>query len=100
MDETNGVWGTAIEVPGLAALNVEGDARLFDISCPKAGFCAAAGFYRDGDLDGHGFLVNETNGVWGNARKVPGVPAVSGGFSVADFISCTATGLVRSRRHL
>jgi hypothetical protein len=92
VDETNGVWGTAIEVPGLAALNVEGDARLFDISCPKAGFCAAAGFYRDGDLDGHGFLVNETNGVWGNARKVPGVPAVSGGFSVADFISCTKPG--------
>ena len=92
VDETNGVWGTAIEVPGAAALNVAGDARLFDISCPTAGFCAAAGFYRDGELDGHGFLVSEKNGVWGKAMKVPGVPAVSGGFSVVDFVTCTKPG--------
>ena len=37
VDEKNGAWGTAIKVPGLGALNTGGDARLFQISCPKAG---------------------------------------------------------------
>jgi hypothetical protein len=92
VDETNGAWGTAVEVPGLETLNVDGDARLFEISCPKAGFCAAAGFYRDGDGDGHGFLLNESNGVWGNATKVPGVPAYGGGFSVVSSIACAGVG--------
>jgi len=92
VDETNGTWGTAVEVPGLKALNVDGDARVFQVSCPKAGFCAAAGFYRDGEGDGHGFLLNESNGVWGNATKVPGVPAYGGGFSVVSSIACTGVG--------
>ena len=37
----NGVWGKAEEVPGTAALNRDGDAHLFAVSCPSAGNCSA-----------------------------------------------------------
>ena len=43
--ERNGRWGTAIEVPGTAALNAGGDAEVTSVSCASAGNCAAGGFY-------------------------------------------------------
>src|SRR5690242_16865878 len=35
--ERNGRWGAAIEVPGLAALNVGGFAQVMSVSCGSAG---------------------------------------------------------------
>ena len=46
--ETNGTWGTAIEVPGSGALNAGGAAAARWVSCPSAGNCAVGGSYRDG----------------------------------------------------
>ncbi len=43
--EKNGVWGQAIEVPGLGALNTGGDADVYSVSCASAGNCAAGGRY-------------------------------------------------------
>ena len=43
--ERHGVWGKAIEVPGLAALNTGGDAVVNSVSCVSAGSCAAGGYY-------------------------------------------------------
>jgi len=40
VSERNGLWGRAIEVPGLAALN-KGMAEVFSVSCAAAGSCAA-----------------------------------------------------------
>ena len=37
-------WGSAIEVPGTATLNVKG-AEVSSVSCAKAGFCTAGGEY-------------------------------------------------------
>lgn len=45
--EVNGTWGKAQEVPGTAALNVDGIANVAAVSC-VAGTCSAAGSYRDG----------------------------------------------------
>ncbi len=45
--ERNGVWGRAIEVPGLGALNKGGDAKVSSVSCGSAGNCAAGGYYAD-----------------------------------------------------
>lgn len=42
--EKNGVWGRAIEVPGLAALN-KGGAFVFSVSCASTGNCAAYGLH-------------------------------------------------------
>ena len=48
VSETNGSWGDAIEVPGMATLNTGGVAEVNSISCAAAGECAAGGVYVDG----------------------------------------------------
>jgi len=51
--EKNGVWGKAIEIPGLGTLNKGGYAFVFSVSCASAGTCAAGGGYADrGHLQG------------------------------------------------
>jgi len=67
VSEHGGVWGNAIEVPGLAALNVRGDAEVNSISCGSPGNCSAGGYY----LGGRAFVVPERGGVWGSAIEVP-----------------------------
>jgi hypothetical protein len=55
-----GRWGTAIEVPGLAALNKDGLAFVSSVSCAPAGRCAAGGAYTDGHHRSQGFVVSGT----------------------------------------
>src|SRR5215831_16870850 len=43
-----GTWGTAKELPGLAALNKGGDGVISSVSCASPGNCGAGGIYRDG----------------------------------------------------
>src|ERR1022692_4250757 len=43
--ERNGVWGRAIEVPGLEALSAGGYSEVLSVSCASAGDCAAGGSY-------------------------------------------------------
>jgi hypothetical protein len=58
--EDNGVWGTAIEVPGLAALDMGRQATLFPtVSCAPAGTCAAGGYYTDRSHHTRGFVVTQ-----------------------------------------
>jgi hypothetical protein len=93
IDETNGVWGTAAPVPGLAALNLSGGAELTSISCKAAGRCAAGGFYSDVNKEAQAFVVDERNGVWGAAIEVPGTAALDagGGVAAVQSISCGST---------
>jgi hypothetical protein len=37
----------AAEVPGSAALNVDGNAQVLSVSCVAGGYCVAGGFYTD-----------------------------------------------------
>jgi hypothetical protein len=55
--ERNGRWGRAIEVPGLGALNVGGNAFVFPVSCGSAGSCAAGGEYTDRSRHHQGFVT-------------------------------------------
>jgi len=73
VSERHGRWGTAIEVPGLGAMN-KGLAQVWSVSCASAGNCAAGGYYqgRGGNL-GQGFVVSERHGRWGRAIEVPGL---------------------------
>jgi hypothetical protein len=93
VNEVNGTWGTAIEVPGTAALNVGGGAIVNSISCTSDGNCAAGGSYTDSSNDIQGFVVSETGGAWGTATEVVDTAAVpsANAFGVAS-ISCVATG--------
>ena len=93
VSETNGTWGTAIKVPGTAALNAGKNARVFGVSCGSAGNCAVVGSYADADGYGHAFVVDETNGTWGTALKVPGTTTLeNGGSSVLLSVSCASAG--------
>ena len=91
--ETNGTWGTAVEVPGTATLNQGQDARVFGVSCGSAGNCAAVGDYHDASGSGHAFVADQTNGTWGTALTVPGMNSLeNGGSSVLMSVSCASAG--------
>ncbi len=90
--ERNGKWGSAIAVPGLAALNVGGNAQVDSVSCASVGNCAATGFYTDGSKAYQAFVVAEQSGVWGTATEVPGTPTIPGGQAGAVSISCVGAG--------
>jgi hypothetical protein len=90
---SGGVWGKAEEVPGLAALNKDGNAATVTVSCARAGDCSAGGFYTDASQRLQGFVVSETNGVWGKAEEVPGLAALNqGGFAQVNSVSCARAG--------
>jgi hypothetical protein len=90
---TGGTWGTAKELPGVAALNKGGDGLVGSVSCPSAGNCGAGGLYRDGAGREQLFVANQTNGTWGKAIEVPGIAALNVAGN-ADFItlSCASPG--------
>src|SRR5215469_14314443 len=88
-----GTWRTAVEVPGLGALNKGGDAQVFSLSCASAGNCAAGGDYKDGSADFQAFVVSERNGAWGKAIEVPGSGTLNkGGVAFAGSVSCASAG--------
>ena len=94
--EKNGVWGTAIEVPGLGALS-NGDfyVQVNSVSCASAGNCVTGGTYPNGggDGNGQGFVTVEKNGVWGTATGLPGLAALNeGGFARVTSLSCASAG--------
>ena len=85
------VWDKAIIVPGTAAaLHVGGFARLSSISCPSAASCSAGGQY-SGPHGSQAFVVSRTSGVWGKAKEVPGVAALSNSSNLVS-VSCASVG--------
>ena len=93
MTQTEGVWGDAEPVPGLETLNVGDDASAVEVSCAAPGECSATGYYRP-DADSYqGFVVTQTEGVWGDAEPVPGLETLNvGDEAYANSVSCAAPG--------
>src|SRR3984885_436259 len=94
VNEKNGSWGKAIEVPRLAALNTGKDAGIMSLSCRSAGNCAAGGVYVNGSRRSRAFVVSEKNGSRGKGREGAAAAALSGaeGSSVLDALSCASAG--------
>ena len=93
VDETNGTWRNAQEVPGTAALNLGENAELTSVSCASAGNCSADGTYTDQFQAIQEFVVNEKNGVWGNAEEVLAQSALGpGGPGNLSDVSCGSAG--------
>lgn len=93
VDESNGTWGNAQEVPGSGALNAGNLAVVGAIDCSSPGNCGAGGIYTDASKDTQSFVVNETGGTWGSAQELPGSAALNvGGAGGVDAISCTSPG--------
>ena len=94
VSEKNGTWGDAEEVPGLAAMNLGGDATIEQMSCKLAGGCLAAGTYEgDSSTDQQAFVVQEISGIWGTAEDIPGLDALNtGGVAEVRTLYCVHTG--------
>lgn len=93
VDETAGFWGTAEEAPGTAALEGGGSAVPWSVSCSSAGNCAAGGSTYDSSGHSQAFVLDEKDGVWGDANDVPGLVALNtGSQAVVWSISCPAAG--------
>ena len=100
-NEVNGVWRSAIQVPGLSSINTGGRATVMSVSCASAGDCSAGGYYTlptSAPISANGnfqaFVVNETGGRWGAAQLVPGLAALDTerGPDQVWSLSCTEPG--------
>jgi hypothetical protein len=88
-----GHWGTAEEMPGIAALSTGDYAVVNSISCASPGNCGAGGGYGNSARDEEAFVADQTNGVWGKAHEVHGIRALNtGGVSTFTTLSCGAPG--------
>jgi hypothetical protein len=95
IDQVNGAWGKAIEVPGTAAINVTGNAAVTSVSCPSAGNCSAGGYYYGsaGLQGGRSFVVSQVKGTWGKAIQVRGTAAFNAtGDTMISSVSCASAG--------
>jgi hypothetical protein len=93
VDQVNGTWGTAQELPGSAALNQGGYGEIDSVSCASAGNCMAGGYYDDSSHDLQAMVASEKNGTWGRAKKVPGFAALNaGGPGQINSLSCASAG--------
>ena len=95
-DEKNGIWGKAIAVPGLEALNKGGGVDVYSLSCGAAGSCVIVGDYANKFSNDEGWVAVEKNGVWGKAFEPPGLAALNGssggGNAETDSVSCASAG--------
>jgi hypothetical protein len=92
--ERNGRWGTAIQVPGLDALNKGGKPTMVtSVSCAPAGSCVVGGFYTDRSRHRLGFVTGEDNGGWGTPIPMPGLAALNKGWAAeVSSLSCPSPG--------
>ncbi len=79
---------TAIEIPGLAALNLGHYSSVSSISCSSQGNCSLVGSYRDVSNDSQAFTTDQVGGAWQSATPVTGMS--SGG--TLNSVSCWADG--------
>ena len=88
-----GHWAAAQVIPGLAALNAGGSARVEALSCATPGNCAAGGFYQDAANHDQVFAAIETSGSWGTATTIPGLATLNaGGLADVTSVSCGQAG--------
>jgi hypothetical protein len=91
--EKNGAWGTAVAMPGLAALNTGLIAQAYTLSCTSAGNCAAGGYYTDSAGGEQAFVISQAGGSWGSAIEVPGSAALNlAGNGGIRSVSCASAG--------
>jgi hypothetical protein len=93
VSQAHGAWGTAVEVPGTAALNQGGNAALDSVSCASAGNCGAGGYYTNSSGREQAFVVSQANRTWHTAIEAPGTAALNaGGDAAVESVSCTTAG--------
>jgi hypothetical protein len=93
VNEVNGKWRDAQQVPGTGTLNAGGYAAVDRISCRSAGNCSAGGDYKNGSGTGLTFVVNEVNGKWRKAQELPGIGTLNTAYNAyTEALSCGSVG--------
>src|SRR5262249_6901773 len=93
VDEVNGAWHHAIEVPGSAALNKGDFAQISSVSCASAGNCSAGGWYMDTRSPFAPLVVSQVNGTLQPPIRVPGIEALNQHvFGSVESVSCASAG--------
>jgi hypothetical protein len=93
VNQKNGRWGKAMEVPGTAALNKGGYAEVSSVSCARRGTCVAGGYYSDASGHQQGFVASLRDGRWSKAVQLPGLAALNtGGDAQVNSVSCSSPG--------
>ena len=91
VNQTGGSWGAAKAVPGTAALNTRGQAKVYSVSCTSPGNCSAGGsYFATGPYIG-AFVVTETSGSWGTAKETAAA-LNTGGSAQVTSVSCASPG--------
>jgi hypothetical protein len=96
--ERGGLWGRAMRLPGLAALDAGGLAEVTSVSCPAPGDCVAVGHFMARDTTTSSierpFADSQRNGRWGQVVQIRGLPGGAAGglqtVSCASASDCAA----------
>jgi large repetitive protein len=89
-NETSGTWGSAVALPGLAALNVGNAAAPEQISCSGPGDCVVGGQYSLSTTQFGAFIASEAGGTWASAEIPSGIATLDVGHnSAVSAVSCT-----------
>jgi hypothetical protein len=67
-------------------------AQIASVSCPSTGNCGTGGSYIDRSGKQQGFVVNESSGIWGTAKEVPGLAGLNKFSAFTGSVSCGGAG--------
>ena len=91
INEVNGVWDSAVQLPGIATLGT--NSTFTWIKCSSVGNCSGVGVYTDASTHTQSFVDDEQNGTWATAQETPGdVTLNAGGDMEFNEISCSSVG--------
>jgi hypothetical protein len=94
--ETDGLWQSAMAVPGMNPLNGDIGSLPVSISCSSPGNCTTGGYYADdgvSETPTQAYLDNEVNGVWADVTQVPGTETLNkGDIATVTQVSCSSDG--------
>jgi hypothetical protein len=105
--QTNGVWGSDVDLSALNSLSSNG-VGVQNFTCSSAGNCSVVGEYSSSDLTTKLFSDTETNGTWATPQTLSGLPIPTKGtdpylylgprwsvLSCSDTSNCTGIGVDR-----
>jgi hypothetical protein len=93
INEVNGVWDTAVQLPGVSTLSTGTNSALSWIDCSSSGNCSGVGIYSDPSSHTQSFVDSEVNGSWNMAQETPGDATLNGGGDMEfNEISCSSVG--------
>jgi hypothetical protein len=98
VSQVSGVWGTAREIRGTAALIKGKRSRVASVSCAAPRNCTAGGYgFRQAAAGSSTrefavpYVATQRKGRWGRAEKIPGIGTLSThGYAVVTSVSCAS----------